>query len=110
MADETLTYETLHAQVQDLRLHAVQQPERIELGRSQRAAIETYFRNLTGQDEVGPILEFNGLPVVRSRRDDHVRLLASSEDGEDVEVPMEEPPVASGPEAPAQETETSATV
>jgi hypothetical protein len=99
MADDALTYETLHAQVQDLRLHAVQQPERIELGKTQRAAIEAYFRDLNGQEDVGPILEFNGLPVVKSRRDDHVRLLASGDEGDDVEVEMAEAPVASGPEA-----------
>lgn len=99
MADDALTYEALHAQVQDLRLHAVQQPERIELGKTQRAAIDAYFQNLTGQEDAGPILEFNGLPVVKSRRDDHVRLLASGDEGEDVEVEMAEPPVASGPEA-----------
>jgi hypothetical protein len=106
MADEALTYEALHAQVQDLRLHAVQQPERIELGHTQRAAVEAYFRTLNGQEDVGPILEFNGLPVVKSRRDDHVRLLASGDEGEDVEVEMTEPPVASGPEAPVVEEST----
>lgn len=102
-----MTADEVHAQTHALRAQAAQQPAKIELGRSQRAAIEQAQREAAGFDP-GPLLEFQGLPVVKSRRDDHIKLLATDEDGEDVEiepVAVEQP---SGPDAPPAAEDASA--
>lgn len=105
MTDQTLTADQVHQQVHDMRAIAAQPPAKIELGRTQREAILQAVRDATGTNDVGELREFQGMPVVKSRRDDHVKLLAVGEDGEDVEVPIVEPVAPSGPEAPAVECE-----
>lgn len=100
---DTLTADQVHEQVRALRDRAATPPEKIELGKSQIAAIEASHREITGLADVGPLREFQGLPVVKSRRDDHIKLLASGEQGEDVEVEAVEQPAPSGPDAPVVE-------
>lgn len=104
---DTLTAADVHQRVHDLRAQAATQPEKIELGKSQRAAIEAEQRAAAGSDDIGPLTQFQGLAVVKSRRDDHVKLLALGEDGEDVEVDTVEPTAPSGPDAPPAEAEPS---
>jgi hypothetical protein len=96
MPDQTMTADQVHAQVHALRATAATTPASIELGRQQRAAIEASMREAAGTDDIGPLREFQGLPIVKSRRDDHVQLLATGEDGEDVAV--ENTPPATQPE------------
>lgn len=104
MAD-AMTADQVHLQVHGLRATAAQPPAKIELGRQQRAAIEADVRAAAGTDDIGPLTQFQGLEIVKSRRDDHVRLLAVDEDGEASEVEPVEPVAPSGPEAPAVEGE-----
>jgi hypothetical protein len=107
MTDSTLTADQVHAAVHELRATAAQPPEKIELGRSQIAAILEGQRQAAGMQDVGELREFQGLPVVKSRRDDHVKLLAANEDGEDVEVETVAATEPSGPDAPVVEAEPS---
>jgi hypothetical protein len=107
MSDQ-LTADQVHEQVRTLRDRAATPAERIELGKSQIAAIEAAHRDLTGLSDVGPLREFQGLVVVKSRRDDHVKLLATGEQGEDVEVETIEQAAPSGPDAPVVETPAEA--
>lgn len=104
MTDQ-MTVDQVHAAVHDLRATAAQPPEKIELGKAQREAILQSVRDAAGTQDVGELREFQGLPVVKSRQDDHVRLLATGDEGEDVEVPVVELVAPSGPEAPAVEGE-----
>ena len=67
MADE-LTADQVHAQVHALRAQAAQPPQKIELGRTQRAAIEQAQREAAGTDDIGPLLEFQGLADFRGQR------------------------------------------
>lgn len=103
MAD--VTADMVHAQVLEMRTRAAQAPERIELGKSQIAAIEAAHRLAAGTDDIGPLIEFQGLPVVKSRRDDHIRLLVTGDNGEDTEVDGAQPATPSGPDAPAGATQ-----
>jgi len=104
---DALTAAQVHDQVHALRAQAAQDPEKIELGRAQIAAILDEQRTASGLQDVGPLTHFQGLPVVKSRREDHVKLLATGEQGEDVEVETVEQPVASGPDAATVEAEPS---
>lgn len=107
MADQ-LTADQVHAQVHDLRARATTPPTRIELGVLQREAIEADVRMAAGTDDIGPLTEYNGLPIVKSRRQDHVKLLAADDSGDDVEVEQVTASSPSGPDAPAvEETEQS---
>lgn len=83
---DKLTADQVHQQVHDLRAQAAQLPEKIELGRAQREAIMAGIREAAGTNDVGELREFQGMPVVKSSRADHVKLLATGESGEDVEV------------------------
>lgn len=83
MAD--MTADEIHAQMYALRSQSAQQAVKIELGHKQRAVLEQANHDAAGFDS-GPLVEFQGLPVVKSRRDDHLRLLAEGDNGEDVEV------------------------
>lgn len=107
MSDQ-LTADQVHEQVRALRDRAATPPEKIELGKSQIAAIEASHREITGLADVGPLREFQGLLVVKSRRDDHVKLLATGEEGEDVEIETIEQPAPSGPDAPVEEAPAEA--
>lgn len=100
MAD-TLTADQVHAAVHDLRARAASAPEKIELGQTQLAAIEKDIQEAAGTKDIGPLNQFQGLEIVRSRKQDHVRLLAPGERGEDEPVPVVEPVAASGPDAEA---------
>lgn len=103
MTDQQLTADQVHARVHELRAQAATPPEKIELGRQQIAAVEASVRAATGMTDIGPLIEFQGLPIVKSRRDDHVKLLATGEQGEDVEVEQTPQIAPSGPDAPAVE-------
>jgi hypothetical protein len=87
-----LTADQVHAQVHDMRAQAATVPEKVELGKMQRDALEQAARDASGLSDVGPLREFQGMPVVKSRREDHVKLLAANEAGEDVEVDVVPPP------------------
>lgn len=110
MADTTtLTADQVRAQVNELRARSEQQPEKIELGVLQRQAIEADVRTAAGTDDIGPLTSYNGLEVVKSRKQDYVRLLAAGESGDDVEVDQVQPVAPSGPDAPVlEEQEQSA--
>lgn len=101
MAD-TLTADQVHAHVHELRARAETPPEKIELGQAQIAAIEAEVRAAAGTNDIGPLTQYNGLEIVKSRKHDHVRLLRAGESGEDEEVPQIEAVAPSGPEAPAE--------
>lgn len=101
MADtEKLTADQVHAQVHELRAQAANAPAKIELGKRQREAIEADVRAAAGTNDIGPLTQFQGLDIVKSRKDDHVRLLAADESGDDVEVEPVQPVAPSGPGAP----------
>jgi hypothetical protein len=104
MAD-TLTADQVHAQVHELRAQAERQPFKIELGKRQREAIEADVRAAAGTNDIGPLTQFQGLDIVKSRKDDHVRLLAADESGDDVEVESVQPVTPSGPDAPEVDEE-----
>lgn len=106
MTDQ-LTADQVHAQVHDLRARSATVPEKIELGIAQRDAIEAEVRAAAGTDDIGPLTSYNGLEIVKSRRQDHVRLLGSGDKGEDVEIVPAEPSAPSGPDAPIEEPEQS---
>lgn len=101
MADQ-LTAADVHQQVHDLRARATVPPTRIELGVLQREAIEAEVRTAAGTNDIGPLTEYNGLPIVRSRRQDHVKLLAADDSGDDVEVEQVTASAPSGPDAPVE--------
>lgn len=107
MTSDQITAADVHQHVHELRATAAQAPAKIELGRQQRAAIEADVRTAAGTDDIGPLVQFQGLQIVKSRRDDHVKLLATGEDGEDLEIDVLEPVAPSGPDAPAVEAEPS---
>lgn len=95
MPDQTITADQVHAAVHDLRARAESPVEKIELGQQQLAAIEADVQEAAGTKDIGPLTQFQGLPIVRSRKQDHVALL-----GADAEpVPDVEQPAPSGPEA-----------
>lgn len=102
--DQTMTADAVHAAVHDLRARAETPPEKIELGQAQLAAIEADVRAAAGTDDIGPLTQFQGLPIVRSRKQDHVRLLRAGEKGEDEAVPEVAIVAPSGPEAEAVES------
>lgn len=106
MADQ-MTADQVHDQVRLLRDQAATPPEKIELGKQQIAAILAWHSELTGQQDQGPVVQFQGLPIVKSRRHDHVKLLATGEQGEDVEVETVTIAAPSGPDAPPVEAEQS---
>jgi hypothetical protein len=102
MSDQPMTGDDVHAQVHVLRAQLVEPPERIELGRKQIAAIEAAQRQAAGSGDIGPLLEFQGLLIIKSERDDHVKLLAAGEQGEEVApaaavAPAPPVPVAEAP-------------
>lgn len=103
MADQ-LTAADVHAHVHDLRARAETPPEKIELGQMQRDAIEADVKAAAGTNDIGPLQQFQGLEIVRSRKHDHVRLLRAGERGEDEEVPIVEVAAPSGPEAEVVES------
>lgn len=105
MTDQTLTADMVHDQVHALRATAATPPVKIELGKTQREAVLQAVREAAGTNDVGELREFQGMPVVKSRRDDHVKLLAAGDDGEDVEVDTVTVIAPSGPAAPAVEGE-----
>jgi hypothetical protein len=107
MTDSALTADQVHDRVHALRDQAATLPEKIELGKSQRDAILQDVRDAAGMQDVGELREFQGLPVIKSSRADHMKLLATGEQGEDVEVDAVQQPAPSGPEAPAVEGEPS---
>lgn len=100
---EKLTADQVHARVHELRAQAASAPVKIELGKRQRDAIETEIRAAAGTDDIGPMTQYNGLAVVRSRKDDHVRLLGAGDQDEDVELVPTEQLAPSGPDAPEVE-------
>lgn len=104
----SITASDVHAQTNDLRAQLTTPPDRIELGRQQIAAIEADQREVSGMADIGPLTQFQGMTVVRSKRDDCLKLLAANEDGEDAEVDQVEPVAPSGPDAPPAEAEPSA--
>jgi len=104
---QQLTAEQIHEDVLTMRSTIASQPMKIELGRQQRAVIEAAQHAAAGFDS-GPLVEFQGLPVVKSRREDHVRLLGEGDEGEDVELEPVQVATPSGPDAPAVESQASA--
>jgi hypothetical protein len=103
MADQTMTADQVHNQVHAMRAQTATVPQKVELGRQQMAAIEAAQREAAGSEDVGPIREFQGMAVVKSRRENHVLLLAEGDSGEDVELEPVTPEAPSGPDAPAVE-------
>lgn len=99
MPDQTITADQVHAAVHDLRARADAPPEQIELGQQQLAAIEADVQAAAGTKDIGPLTQFQGLPIVRSRKQDHVALLRAGERGDTEPVPEVEQPAPSGPEA-----------
>lgn len=103
MPDTTsITADQVHLAVQDLRARAAVLPEKIELGIAQREALEAEVRAAAGTDDIGPLTSYMGLEIIKSRRQDHVRLLAAGESGDDVDVGQVQPIAPSGPDAPVE--------
>jgi hypothetical protein len=106
MAQDSLTADQVHAHAHELRGIAARPPQKIALGVQQRAALEAAQRAAAGTDDIGPLTEFQGLPIVKSRKDNWVGLLGADETGDDAEVEVTEPVAPSGPEAPAVEEQS----
>jgi hypothetical protein len=103
-------YEAIRLQVEDLLNTETRTPIAIHLGANQRASLEAYVKQVSGQADVGPLLSFRGLQVRSSKKADHLALMWA--EGDDADPPDAPPPIPPAPAAveaaPAPETPPAA--
>lgn len=98
MADDAeIQYAVIRDQIDAHRNNDTRSAFAVRLGVNQRAAIEAYVRQISGNPDAGPLLSFAGMEVRTSRKNDHVALLWAEGDDPDEEAPAET--VAPPPEA-----------
>jgi hypothetical protein len=100
-----LTHEQLHEQVRRANELDGRTPRGIRLGAAQIEAVQRYHRQQAGMDDVGPVTEFMGIPVLPSRAADRL-VLEYDGDAEDADAPttvaVPEAPLPVEQEQPAQ--------
>jgi hypothetical protein len=84
MAD--MTHDEIHAHVRTGLLADTRTPRGIRLGQTQQDAILAYHRQVSGAEDVGPLTEFAGVPVLKSRATDRL-VLEYDGDTEDEDAP-----------------------
>lgn len=102
--DAEAQYSVIRDQIDTLRNTETRVAIAVRLGVTQRAAVEAYVQQVTGNPDAGPLLSFHGMDVRSSKKNDHVAVLwAEGDDPEDPDAPA--PPaetVAPPPEEPPQ--------
>lgn len=89
-----ITHDVVHDQVRNARLLDDRTPRGVRLGAAQIEAIQRHHRAMSGREDVGPVVEFAGLPVLPSRSADRVVLEYDGDPDDEAPTTVTVPPPA----------------